>query len=220
MLAMAIGTRMGLEQWQLIELGMGCWIHDVGMACVDPRLVEADRLLAAGEFAEIAKHPLRTFDIIEKNIDAIPVAARMVAYQIHERADGSGYPRGRTLAQTHPLARIAAVADTYAALVAPRPHRPGMQPYYAIEKVLADTKRGLFDPKAVRGLLETVGLFPIGSFVEFSNSDYIGRVIRSNGAQFALPIVEIHRRTAPETAPSIVDLAQDTTLKISRPIAP
>jgi HD-GYP domain-containing protein (c-di-GMP phosphodiesterase class II) len=190
------------------------------MACVDQKLIVAKRALAIHELVEIAKHPFKTFELIEKNLNVIPPGSRMVAYQIHERADGSGYPRGRTLAQTHPLARIAAVADMYAALVAPRPHRPGLLPYYAIEKILADTKQGLFDPKAVRALLQTVGLFPIGSFVEFNNAEYIGRVIRSNGAQFALPIVEVHRRSATRMAPSIVDLSQDATLKIARPIAP
>lgn len=219
MLAMAIGASMGLDEQLLVELGTGCWIHDIGMAVVDPRVLEANRVLNPGEFGEITKHPIKTFELIEANIDCVPAASRMVAYQMHERCDGSGYPRGRTLAQTHPLARIAAVADAFAALVAPRPHREGMQPYYAMEKMLKDTKQGLFDPKATRGLLETVSLFPIGSFVAMNKSDYVGRIIRSNGPNFNQPVVEVWRSSNLGAQPAIVDLRQEDQLQIARPLA-
>lgn len=217
MLATAIGTTLGLDERTLQELGMGCLIHDIGMTAIDRRAFEARKVLEQDEFVEIAKHPFKTFDIISNNLDLIPVNARMVAYQIHERFNGEGYPRRRAGEAIHPLARIAAVADAYSALVSPRPHRPGMMPYYAMEKMVRDTSRGLFDPKVVRALLETVGLFPIGSLVELTN-DFVGRVIRSSGKQYSRPIMELWKRGNVKTRPSIVDLSQDNTLQILKPL--
>ena len=145
------------------------------------------------------------------------MGVRMIFYQMHERCDGSGYPRGITGDKIHPLAKIAAVADAYVALVSPRPHRPAMLPYHAIVKMLADVKAGLYDSKVVRALLHTVSLFPIGSFVELNNS-LVGKTIRANGDRYDRPILEVWNRTHLTAAPRLVDLAEQTDLKVVKPL--
>ena len=180
MLAMAIGAIAGWDEATLIELGIGCLIHDVGMERVRGVNPRDSRVFSRSEFEEIAKHPVYTLELIRQQPDRIPPASRIVAYQMHERCDGSGYPRGRTGCQIHELAKIAAVADVYVALVSPRPHRPGTIPYHAMERILHDVKAGLLDPNVVSALLRTVSLFPIGSFVGLSDGR-IGKVIRTNG---------------------------------------
>lgn len=218
MLATSMGVTLGLNESTLHELGVGCLIHDVGMMALDRRMFESRKVLEADEFMEIAKHPIKTFDIISEHLDKVPLNARMVAFQTHERFNGEGYPRRRAGGSIHPLARIAAVADTYTALVSPRPHRPGMLPYFAMEKMVRDTSRGLFDPKAMRSLLETVGLFPLGSYVELSH-DFVGRVIRANGKNYTQPIVEVWKRPHLSNRPAIIDLSIDTRLKVIKPLA-
>lgn len=215
MVAAAIGIKLGLDERQLHELGIGCLIHDLGMISIDRMTVGAKKVLEANEFAEIAKHPIRTFDLIEKQIDVIPVASRMVAYQMHERCDGSGYPRGKTKDQIHPLARIAAVADSFTALVSARPHRAGMVPYFAVEKLLKDTSRGLYDSQVVRALLQAVGLFPVGSYVHLSNGA-IGRVLRSNLQEYTKPLIEMWPAGRTAAAPTVIDLAQQDQITIER----
>jgi HD-GYP domain-containing protein (c-di-GMP phosphodiesterase class II) len=218
MVATSIGVKLGLDERSLHELSVGCMIHDLGMLCIDRMTVGAKKILEPIEFAEIAKHPVHTFDLIEKHLDDVPVGARMVAYQMHERCNGSGYPRGRTRDQMHPLARIAAVADTYTALVSARPHRPGLLPYYAMEKLVRDVARGLFDSQAVRGLLHAVSLFPVGSFVELSEG-HTARVIRTFDGNYARPVVELWKRDRLGGKPAVVDLAQESGLKVVRPLA-
>lgn len=217
MVATSIGTVLGLDEAQLLDLGIGCLIHDIGMLTIDRMTLQARKVLDAGEFSEIIKHPFRTFDLIEAHVDQIPAAARMVAYQMHERADGSGYPRGRTLEQTHPLARIAAVADAYTALVAARPHRHGMLPYFAMEKLIKDVAAGLYDPVAVRGLLQALGLFPVGSYVELKNG-LVGRVIRASTGDYSRPMLEVWKVGSVRGKPAIVDLAREPSLGILRPL--
>jgi HD-GYP domain-containing protein (c-di-GMP phosphodiesterase class II) len=215
--AVAIGTALGLDEADLIELGIGCLIHDLGMLRVDQMMVSSRSVLDSEAFGNIRLHPFRTLELLEKNLELIPVGARLVAYQIHERADGSGYPRGRTLEQTHPLARIAAVADVYTALVTPRPYRPGLLPYFAMEKLLKDVADGLFDSQAVRGLLKAIGLFPIGSYVLIKEG-IVGRVIRPNAADFTRPLLEVWKAGKTRTAPAIVDLSEEPRLSIARPL--
>jgi len=217
MIAQTIGIALGLDERNLQELGIGCLIHDLGMLSIDRMTVGAKKFLDPTEFAEIAKHPIRTFELIEKQLDVVPAGARMVAYQMHERCNGSGYPRGRTKDQIHPLARIAAVADAFTALVTSRPHRPGLLPYYAVEKLVKDASRGLYDPQVVRGLLQAVSLFPVGSFVQFAGGR-VGRVIRSNSHDYTRPVVEMWITGRTAATPTVVDLTQESQFTIERPL--
>ncbi len=218
MLAMSIGAELGLDRQTLVELGLGCMIHDAGMLRINEQSFQHRRVAGPDEFLEITKHPLRTFELLERNLDQVPAASRMVAYQIHERANGSGYPRGRSGDRIHPLAKIAGVADTYTALVSRRPYRPGMLPYHAMVKMLQDVGHGLYDGQIVRALLNTVSLFPIGSCVVL-NDDRVGKVIRSNSDGYDRPVLEVWRRDALTTAPEVVNLREQPELKIVRVLA-
>lgn len=218
MVAVMIGARLGLDQKSLHELGIGCLVHDLGMLAVDRMAIGARKLLDDSEFAEIYKHPFRTLEMIESHVDQIPLGARMVAYQMHERADGSGYPRGRTLREIHPLARIAAVADSFTALVSARPHRHGMLGYFAMEKLLKDAAAGRLDAVAVRGLVHSLGLFPVGSYVELS-PQLVGRVIRAGRTDFTRPVLEVWKVGNVRARAAIVDLAHEPKLAVTRPLS-
>lgn len=217
MLAMAIGTNLGLTQGMLHELGLGCLLHDVGMLRTDQKLYETDRALDSIEFLAITKHPLVTFDLI-RNLKEIPTGSRMVAYQMHERYDGSGYPRRRRGKQIHHLARIAAVADVFIALISPRPHRPGKHPYAAMEDLIQGVRDRQFDPIVVRGLLKTVSLFPLGSYVETQDGS-VAKAIRANGDAYTKPVVELWEPGNITGAPTVVDLSKESGLRIVRPLA-
>lgn len=189
MLATAMATVMGYTRDELLDLSMGCLLHDAGMLQIPDRLMTAAAPVTAADRLELQKHPIHSANLIQHCRD-ISQAARHVVYQMHERMNGSGYPRGRSGSQIHPLARIAAVADTYLALISPRPHRPGLSPYQAVEKLLLSARQGQFDPGVIRALLQTISLFPIGSRVRLSDGR-IARVIRSNSEQFARPVVQL-----------------------------
>jgi len=219
MLAMSIGTLLGLQQEALIELGIGCLIHDSGMMRIRKDILKSTSQLDRISFLEITKHPLVTFDLI-KNLHQVPHGSRLVAYQMHERCNGSGYPRGRKGKQIHPLSKIAAVADVFVALVSPRPHRPGFLPYKAMEHIIQGTKQGLYDPSAVRGLLHTVSLFPIGSYIQLNDGRH-GRVIRANGEAYTSPVIELCTPGASQTD-HVLNLNDEQGLKIVKalPVLP
>jgi len=220
MLAMAIGTMLGLSQDNLVELGVGALIHDAGMLYVKPELLESQHTLNRVQFVEITRHPMVTFELI-RHLPQIPNGAQMVAYQMHERYNGTGYPHRRHSRHIHQLARVAAIADVYQALVSPRPHRPGYLPYQAMETIVKGSSVGLYDPLAVRGLLHAIGLFPVGSFVEL-NDGRCGRVIRSNREAYTQPVVEIWNPSQQQIIadnPQLVDLKNDGHLKVAKPLA-
>ncbi len=210
MLAMSIGTNLGLDRVNLIALGTGCMVHDIGMSRLRQDLIRNDKPLTPAAYLELSKHPGITYDMLQ-HVDAYAGLARLIAYQVHERCNGTGYPRGREKNQIHPLSRIAAVADTYTALISPRSFRPPLLPYDAVKELLKGVQNGLFDTIAVRGLLQTVSLFPLGSFVELCDGR-VGRVVRSNVLDYSRPIVEI--------GGVLVDLSQNKEAQVVRAIPP
>ena len=213
MLAIAIGARLKLDRQTLKELAIGCLIHDAGMLKIDKRVYSTHKRLSRIEFLEITKHPVLVFDMM-LTMQAVPARSAFIAYQIHERCNGNGYPRRRDKTQIHFLSKVAAVADHYVGLVSPRPYREALMPYHAIERVLHAARQGLFDSSAVRALLKTVSLFPIGSYVQLSDG-CLGRVIRSNGDAYDSPIVEFWQPDDLDAEPGVVDLTE-TEVRVAR----
>ena|GEM_PF-1195274 len=217
MLAMAVAASMRFDAPTVADLGLGCLLHDVGMLRVAGGLLNRRSVLAASDFNLIVQHPLHTFALLESYYQDISPNARLVAYQMHERCNGSGYPRGLDASLIHPLAKIASVADTYVALVSPRPHRAGLLPYFAIRHLLYEVRSGLHDADVVRSFLRTLSLFPLGSYVRLTNGS-LGRVMRASVAAFDKPVVEI---VAPDGTPSsegLIDLSREKDLNVAEAV--
>lgn len=204
-LAVAVGAVAGHTREELRWLAMGCLVSRCCATESARELSEEPRRLTEVEFAEIKRTPGRVFDMLS-TID-FPLVARTVAYQIHERWNGTGYPRRKAGNQIHVLARVAGVCDAYVSLSSPRPHRPAYSLYAAVVQILADARAGLFDPQTIRHFLRTVSLYPIGAYVRLSTGQ-IGRVVRTSPDAYDRPSVEIvgespHRIIALTESPDV-----------------
>jgi HD-GYP domain-containing protein (c-di-GMP phosphodiesterase class II) len=179
---------------------------------VPPEILAARRWLTDREHYEIKKHPIHTMRLLER-MCGVPPVVPLIAYQLHERPNGSGYPQGRPASRIHLMAAILGVADAYCALVSPRPFRPALIPNSAIACLIRHAVVGNHDTRAVRALLNVQSLFAIGSYVTLSNGS-VARVLRRNGDKYAQPIVRIvqdeNAQAVPEDSETaIVDLAAD-----------
>ncbi len=188
-LAMAIGTQLGLSRENLVQLSIGCLLHDTGMNKINYKEIWNKEPLNPIDFMELKKHPIITYDLLSK-VQEVPMVSKIITYQIHERCDGSGYPRNQKGNQIHPLSKIAAVADEFLSLVSTRPCKRGLHPYEAAEKLIYAAAQGKFDRNAVRALLQSVSLYPLGSTVEL-NTGQTATVIRTNRMYYDKPIVEV-----------------------------
>ena len=213
LLSMTVGAQLGLSHDELMKVGLGALLHDVGMLRVPGTLRLAPRILTEAELREIRRHPFHTVELLE-GVRGLPPTVRSIAFQVHERCDGGGYPRGVGTKGLHPYSLIVAVADAYVAMTRPRPHRPAMMPYDAARSVLIDASRNRFDRTVVRAFLDAVALLPIGSIVELSTGK-MGRVIRANPDKHTCPVVEeLDEKSRPTDL--TIDLSRKTDVKIVR----
>lgn len=75
----------------------------------------------------------------------------------HERLDGSGYHRCCTGAGIPTAARLVAVADAFAAMRRPRPHRQALSVEQAVNALTADATAGRLDHDAADAVLAEAG---------------------------------------------------------------
>jgi HD-GYP domain-containing protein (c-di-GMP phosphodiesterase class II) len=188
LLAMALGVEMGLDANNIRDLSVAGLVHDWGMMKVPAEIRQAKRRLTPVEQIEIKKHPIHSLEMLQK-ITSLPTVAAVVAYQVHERFNGTGYPRGRRGSSIHMFARILQVADMYVALTSERPYRPSLMPYSAMELLLRKAKERSSCPDVVKALLRTLGLFPLNSMVLLSDGS-VARVLRRNKDLYTQPIVQ------------------------------
>ncbi|MCH7925901.1 MAG: hypothetical protein IIC51_10250 [Planctomycetes bacterium] len=186
LLSMSVASSAGLPREQIKEIGFGAAMQDIGMLRVPQELRLAKRVLTDDEFLEIRRHPIFSLDWLER-IGSVPLVARFIIYQSHERVDQSGYPRRRDSKSVHQFSKVVGVADSFAAMTRPRPYRPARLPYEATRTILFEV--GKFERSTVRMFLDTVGLFPPGSYVELHNGTKC-RVVRANPGYHTRPLVE------------------------------
>jgi HD-GYP domain-containing protein (c-di-GMP phosphodiesterase class II) len=220
-MGMALATQMELPEEEVRVAGIAALLHDLGMAKTPQAIINSPRRLDAAEFLEVMKHPIYTLDMIERVL-GIPNRSRLIVYQVHERANGSGYPRKRTAVKTYNIAKCLGIVDAYLAMITDRPYRAAMLPYHAMEQILREAQRGLWEPKTMRAFVSMVGMFPIGSFVQLSDGS-LAKVVRSGGANFGKPQINITHNSdgIPQKSDVVVDLAQESSgLSIVQAIPP
>ena len=188
-LGMAIGVELGMDAKNVRTIALAGLLNEWGMVRIPQEIREANRRLTEDEYFEITKHPMYTLRILDE-MCGVPTPVPLICYQVHERPNGLGYPQGRKGERIHPIAKILAVADAYNALITPRPYRPPLTPYAAMECILRQAAVGDFDMQVTRALLMIQSLFPIGSYVVLSDGS-VARVLRRNADKFTRPIVKI-----------------------------
>lgn len=221
-MGMALAAEMKMDENEARLVGISGMLQDVGMGKVPEHIVEAKRRLAPLDFLEVMKHPIYGVDMAERVL-GIPGRVRLVIYQVHERENGSGYPRKRKGRQTFHWAKLLGMVDAYLAMISDRPYRDAMLPYHAMERIVKETNQGVWDPHLTRSFLSLIGLFPVGSFVMLSDES-MARVMRSGGANFAKPQINIMYNSdgVRQKSNTIVDLAQEgeNGLKVAKAIPP
>ncbi|MCA8985558.1 MAG: HD domain-containing protein [Planctomycetaceae bacterium] len=221
-LGMSIAIEMGLNDENVCRIGMTGLLHDWGMLKIPAEIRDPARPLSEREQLELQKHVIHSLNMLEK-ISELPSLVSLVSYQVHERMDGAGYPRGRKGNGIHLFARILHVAHLYVELTSPRQYRAALTPYEATLELLGQARQGAMDPVVLRAFLRSQSLFPTGSMVQLSTGRK-ARVLRSNGDSYTQPIVQMveDERGRPHSAekqPEIVNLMEaDCTIVKALPI--
>jgi putative nucleotidyltransferase with HDIG domain len=182
-LSLSLGRLAGLPEEDLLLLGMGALLHDIGKIEVSTAVLSHPGRLSPAQWAEIRRHPQVGAQAILEAAGSGQEVTAAVAFEHHARFDGSGYPRlvyhehthgehGAANRSQHFFSRLVAVADTYDAMTTRRSYRRAEPPSRALH-VLLSAAGSSYDPDFTLAFVHMMGMYPPGSFLRLSD----GRIV-------------------------------------------
>ena len=208
-------SAVGAGKTQTMVIGASALLHDIGLYEV-PNEILYKRTFTPKEYNLLKMHPMVGHKILsppDNDHKIIPA----ITLNHHERVDGSGYPRG--LAHLSASAEFVAMADFFEALTHVRPQRGLMTPHQGM-KMLLESKKGKFSPRALKAFVDTYSLFPVGSTVQL-NTGEVGSIVKTHMHYPLRPIVRIllDREGRSVGGQKEIDLLEDNVRAITKDIS-
>lgn len=172
-LAETIANFMKLPEDYIDDLVIGTLLHDCGMLRISDTILKKKGQLSDTEMQTVAAHTVYGYKTILSEFMYTERIA-MLVLQHHERWDGKGYPNGLNKESIEIGARIIAVVDAFVAMTSQKAYRSALLGYDAMKTLLADKGRR-FDYEVIKAMIQSIGVYPIGSIV-LMNDTSIARV--------------------------------------------
>lgn len=162
-LGIILGNELRLPLHKLIEIGIACLIHEIGMLKLPPQLYMTDKLLNAKEKKALTAHPMIAFKILKAN--NFPLNICTAVFESNENVNGSGYPQRISGARISQYGKIVAISSSYAAIISNRPFRVALDRHHAMVEMLK-LRNTRYDTIILNALLKALSIYPIGTFVQ------------------------------------------------------
>lgn len=186
-----IAARMGFSDDDIRVLALAAFMHDIGMARILDQVVSKAKLSPV-ELQKIKEHSASGQNFVDGFLVADAAVKKLVAsaiLEIHERADGGGYPKGLKNENISEYARIIAAADAYEAMTHPRCYKNHVIPHEAIKTIINEAEKS-FDNEVMKAFITVMSLYPVGSYVRLSSSE-VAKVVSTNENMPTRPKVKI-----------------------------
>jgi putative two-component system response regulator len=119
--------------------------HDLGKIGIPDRILLKPGKLDADEYEIMKKHSQIGYEILKGSKSKYLKAGGVIAYNHHEKYDGTGYPNGLRGENIPIFGRITAIADVFDALTSIRPYKKAWSVDEAFN-LLIEEKNRHFDP--------------------------------------------------------------------------
>ena len=150
-----IAKEYGLNKQQMKLIELASPLHDIGKIGIADAILNKPARLTAEEFTLMKTHPILGHEMLKHSNREVLQAAASIAYEHHEKYDGTGYPLGLKADEISIFARIVAIVDVIDALLSKRIYKD----IWSVDKVISLLKeeRGKhFDPKLVAIVLANI----------------------------------------------------------------
>ena len=127
--------------------------HDLGKIGIPDNILLKPGKLDDDEFSIMKNHAKIGYEILKGSKSKYLKAGGVIAYNHHEKYDGTGYPNGLKGENIPIFGRITAIADVFDALTSSRPYKKAWSLEEAFD-FLIEEKSVHFDPKLVDLFLE------------------------------------------------------------------
>lgn len=123
-------------------------MHDIGKVAIPDSILKKEGPLTDDERVIMNTHVDEGYELLRKSEKPLFKVASLIAYEHHEKWDGTGYPRGLKGKDISVEGRITALADVFDALSAKRCYKPAW-PDDKVLKLLNEENGKHFDPDLI-----------------------------------------------------------------------
>ncbi|MDP3821508.1 MAG: DUF3391 domain-containing protein [Burkholderiales bacterium] len=215
-ISLLMGRSFGLDADDMLELGLGAMLHDIGKIELPERMRHRDEAFSATEARLYEEHVAHGVSIGRKM--GLSAGAMLVIAQHHEHADASGFPLRLNADRMTAAARIVSLVNRYDNLC--NPHLPGraLTPHESLSLLFAQGKNK-FDTAILGGFIKMMGVYPAGSTVQLTD-DRFAMVVGVNSSRPLKPRVLVHEPAVPREEALVLDLETVSGLGIRRSLKP
>jgi HD-GYP domain-containing protein (c-di-GMP phosphodiesterase class II) len=186
LLSVALGQAIGLRRDQVLVLGLGALLHDIGKVFVPAEVLNSTGRLDEEQWRLVQRHPVDGAGMLLSTGAGLLHPATAVLLEHHASFDGGGYPALHRHRPSVP-SRLVAVADCFDAVTSKRSYRQPMTRQQALALLRSSSGTG-FDPQAVASFQNLLGRYPTGSLVELSSGER-AVVVRQDDRYLDRPVV-------------------------------
>lgn len=188
MMAAIVSCRLalakGFDRHERLSMVCAALTHDFGLLSAET-LVNSRDTLSDAEIVRVRRHVDDTVGLL-KRLGVDDVRWLEAVRNHHEFLDGSGYA-GVTAIDLSQASRIMALADSYSAMLRPRPYRDRLLARKALENLYAnETDR--YDGYLLEALIWDFGFYPPGSMLRLINRE-MAVAIRNSPGLLDSPVV-------------------------------
>ena len=143
-----IAQSLNMAEKDVDILKTASMLHDLGKLLIPNEILEKPGKLTPEEYQIVKTHTTYGRNLLVNSKGPIMQFARIIAYEHHERWDGSGYPQGLKKEHIHLYAQIVSVVDVFDALTSKRCYKEAWPIEKAKEEIIS--KKGThFSPTVV-----------------------------------------------------------------------
>ena len=215
-ISLLMGRVFGLRDEEMLDLGTGALLHDVGKIDLPERLRHADERFGKDDLAAYRDHVAH--GVVHGRRMGLPPGALLVLAQHHEHADGSGFPLRLKEDRLSTAARIVALVNRYDNLCNPPSLAQAMTPHEALSLLFAQA-RAQFDASMLNSFIRMMGVYPAGSVVQLTDERY-ALVVSVNSTRPLKPNVLVHDPRLPREEALHLNLMATPDLGIRRSLKP
>lgn len=215
-MSLLLGKALGMRDQALQDLGVAALLHDLGKIPLHiPASDCALNQMAAGTAQPTFPyvHHVGESVALTQAMGYAPAVTTAIA-QHHEWADGSGFPLGLLAADMDMGGQILALVNNYERLCNPPMALAETTPHEALASLYGQY-RHRYAPEVLRALVQTLGVYPPGSWVELSDGSQ-GLVVCVNTRQALKPSVLVYKPEVAQDSQQVIDLAQQLELGVRR----
>ena len=152
-LALSLGKRVGLSEYQLGNLKLLALLHDMGKIGIPDSILFKTYILTPSEWEKMREHSRIGYRMAKNIPDFAPIAQEILYH--HEHWDGNGYPDGLKGEDIPLLSRIISIIDAYDVMQSRRPYKGAISKTKALKEIKRCAGTQL-DPQLVEIFLKIV----------------------------------------------------------------